>query len=124
MDPALILAAIIAGLGGLGGLAGVVGYLRGTYAKTTIEALRKDISDWENRYDALEQDLATEKERTGALQTGQREDAIKLEALKETLAAKADFNEIASILTTHDQRAQSIEKVMLEVAKKVGLDPS
>lgn len=112
--------------------AGGAGYYKGSSAKSRLEARDDDIAAWEVRYNALKEDLAREKidrehdkevaTNAQTLLSSQLNTANqRIQNLADVVKAQDTLTEIAGTLQTHDKRAKNIEKLTIEVAKKVGV---
>jgi len=107
---------ILAVLTILGGAAGAFGYLRASYAKAQIDALRGDRDDLSARVQRLEadnKDLETELEK----------EVTSRKALETVVTAKAEIAKLVTILDSHDQRAIAIQNLVAKIARKEGISP-
>jgi hypothetical protein len=117
--PGIITASILL----ISGAAGALGFFRATLAKARIEALNGELEEQGRRYNGLKEDLATEKHDREETDNQLTVAKARIKILEEALSGKKEFAEIASVLRTHDQRAQNIERLIIAVAEKEGVLP-
>ena len=92
-------------IGGVAGLivlgTGAVLFIKGSYNKARIEALRADIADYKQREDSHDRDMADCKNEVEILRTRNEHLHDEVELLREMVTQRADVEAVMKALDTH-----------------------
>jgi len=102
-------------IGGLALFAGVGGYLRASYAKSLIEALRGEIDDKTRQ-------LNEGKQREEHLKGENTACKNQIKALQEIVVGKKELDEIVDVLKVHEDRAKDIQRGVHGLLDLAGVD--
>ncbi len=119
MDSVSTALAVVAGsIIVLGAIIGVVIFIRGSYGKARLEALREDNDDFRKRVADLDRDLEVLTEKYEVKKT--ENESLKGEngLLRELSLQRADVTGVKEMLEAHDQRVASMYKRMMDKLDK------
>lgn len=104
----------------LGAITGVLIFVRGSYSKARLQALREDNDDLRKRVD--DQDRELEKCRAREDKHDTEIKALKSEnaLLREMVTSKAEVEQLMKLLTTHHRRAEAAWASILRILEGEG----
>jgi hypothetical protein len=106
-------------LSALGLLAGAVAIIRSSYVKASLEALRGDRDDLQARLTEARAEAAECKATVAELTARVEIEVKKREAFEQVITGKRELEAVLQILREHDDRAQRVESMVLDVKRIV-----
>jgi hypothetical protein len=101
-------------IGILGGAAFALAYIRGSYNKVTIEALRADLEDYERRERLHEKEMVDCKRRIVALEEATTSRDQQIAVLREVATQKAAVDELARVVADRHTETMAKFDLLLE----------